>query len=99
MPRERNSRACRCPALYRKRGERGKGARGGVYVWLFASDQSAWLWSRPTGIEMESEIRGEFQCAPRDRAWKTIFWTEGEAGTGNATRAKGDEEGGRSCRF
>lgn len=34
--------------------EEGRGGRV-VYVWLFASDQSAWLWSRLTGIEMESD--------------------------------------------
>lgn len=30
-----------------------------------SADQSAWLCSRLTAIEMESEIRGEFQCVAR----------------------------------
>lgn len=55
---------------------------------IVRADQSAWLCSRLTGIEMESEIRGEFQCVAR--------FVLGKPFSGNRGREWKKEEGSRS---
>lgn len=69
-----------CASGVKQNGARGVEIGGWLPAWDrweekrggSSADQSAWLCSRLTAIEMESEIRGEFQCVAI-RARKAVF--------------------------